>query len=74
MKVVAAALILALCLAGCAGPGPLEDGRWFYSYPPDAGPFLWLARSMANVGLATVYVAASLVRFFPPGYSSSRGW
>lgn len=68
------ALILALFLAGCAGPGPLEDGRWFYSYPPEAGPFLWLARSVANVGLATVYVAASLARMFPRDFSSSRDW
>ena len=32
--------------------------------PPSAGPFLFLARSLANAGLASVYAAACLAYAF----------
>ena len=69
MRFVAVALMLGLLLSGCAGPGPLEDGRWFLANPPSAGPHLFLARGLANVGLAMVYVAARVAYSMGNGQS-----
>ncbi len=64
MKFAVVALALALLLTGCAGPGPLEDGRWFLPYTGLSNPFVILLRSVANVGLTSVYVAACAARLF----------
>ena len=62
--------MLGLLLSGCATDGPLEDGRWFLTYPPDENPFFWLARSVANMGLVAVYVGACAANLLQ-GYSGA---
>jgi hypothetical protein len=61
-----------MLLSGCASTqGPLEGGSWFISNPPDAGPLLWVARGVANMGLGAVYVGALAANFLT-GLSSPR--
>jgi hypothetical protein len=72
VKTVAVAVALAMLLSGCASSeGPLEGGRWFLSNPPDAGPLLWMARGVANMGLGAVYVGALAANFLT-GLSSGK--
>lgn len=64
MRIAAAALIVLVLLTGCATPGPLENGRWFLPVTGESNPFIIVLRSVANVGLASVYVAACAVQIF----------